>query len=126
MHRGALVDIEDDCWSFSVQEHEILRILIQWEDVPLELQQSNGVHRLRTSNGLQVATPEVVTKSEDDTVLTTYRWRALDPGDYIFCLKGQTDRYQPYVWSGLYAVESSGPTDSSEFSGKVVYEANYF
>ena len=126
VHRGALVDIEDDCWSFSVQEHEILRILIQWEDVPLELQQSNGVHRLRTSNGLQVATPEVVTKSEDDTVLTTYRWRALDPGDYIFCLKGQTDRYQPYVWSGLYAVESSGPTDSSEFSGKVVYEANYF
>ena len=126
VHRGALVDIEDDCWSFSVQEHEILRILIQWEDVPLELQQSNGVHRLRTSNGLQVATPEVVTKLEDDTVLTTYRWRALDPGDYIFCLKGQTDRYQPYVWSGLYAVESSGPTDSSEFSGKVVYEANYF
>ena len=126
VHRGALVDIEDDCWSFSVQEHEILRILIQWVDVPLELQQSNGVHRLRTSNGLQVATPEVVTKSEDDTVLTTYRWRALDPGDYIFCLKGQTDRYQPYVWSGLYAVESSGPTDSSEFSGKVVYEANYF
>ena len=126
VHRGALVGIEDDCWSFSVQEHEILRILIQWEDVPLELQQSNGVHRLRTSNGLQVATPEVVTKSEDDTVVTTYRWRALDPGDYIFCLKGQTDRYQPYVWSGLYAVESSGPTDSSEFSGKVVYEANYF
>lgn len=126
VHRGALVDIEDDCWSFNVQEHEILRILIQWEDVPLELQQSNGVHRLRTSNGLQVASPEVVTKSEDDTVLTTYRWRALDPGDYVFCLKGQTDRYQPYLWSGLYAVESSGPTDSSEFSGKVVYEANYF
>jgi len=92
----------------------------------LELQQSNGVHRLRTSNGLQVATPEVVTKSEDDLVLTTYRWRALDSGDYIFCLKGQTDRYQPYVWSGLYAVESSGPTDASEFNGKVVYEANYF
>lgn len=126
VHRGALVDIEDDCWSFNVQEHEILRILIQWETVPLELQQSNGVHRLRTSNGLQVATPEVVTKSEDDVVLTTYRWRALDPGDYVFCLKGQTDRYQPYVWSGLYAVESSGPTDSSEFTGKVVYEANFF
>ena len=77
MPRGALVDIEDDCWSFNVQEHEILRILIQWEDVPLELQQSNGVHRLRTSNGLQVASPEVVTKSEDDTVLTTYRWSCL-------------------------------------------------
>ena len=126
VHRGALVDMEDDCWSFNVQEHEILRILIQWENVPLELQQSNGVHRLRTSNGLQVATPEVVTKSEDDLVLTTYRWRALDPGDYVFCLKGQNDRYQPYVWSGLYAVESSGPTDASEFNGKVVYEANYF
>ena len=45
--------------------------------------------------------------------MTTYRWRALDSGDYIFCLKGQTDRYQPYVWSGLYAVESSGPTDAA-------------
>ena len=126
VHQGALVGIEDDCWSFNIQEHEILRILIQWEDVPLELQQSNGVHRLRTSNGMQVATPEVITKSEDDVVLTTYRLRALDPGDYVFCLKGQTDRYQPYVWSGLYAVESSGPTDASEFNGKVVYEANYF
>ena len=126
IHRGALVDVEDDCWSFNVQEHEILRILIQWESVPLELQQSNGVHRLRTSNGMQVATPEVVTQSEDDEILTTYRWRALDPGDYVFCLKGQIDRYQPYVWSGLYAVESSGPTDSSEFTGKVVYEANFF
>lgn len=126
VHRGALVGIEDDCWSFNVQDHEILRILIQWEDVPLELQQSNGVHRLRTSNGLQVATPEVITKSEDDAILTTYRWRALDAGDYVFCLNGQTDRYQPYVWSGLYAVESSGPTDASEFTGKVVYEANYF
>lgn len=104
VHRGALVGIEDDCWSFNVQDHEILRILIQWEDVPLELQQSNGVHRLRTSNGLQVATPEVITKSEDDAILTTYRWRALDAGDYVFCLNGQTDRYQPYVWSGLYAV----------------------
>jgi hypothetical protein len=126
VHRGALVGIEDDCWSFNVQDHEILRILIQWEDVPLELQQSNGVHRLRTSNGLQVATPEVITKSEDDAILTTYRWRALDAGDYVFCLNGQTDRYQPYVWSGLYAVESSGPTDASEFTGKVVYEPNYF
>ena len=126
VHRGALVGAEDDCWSFNVQDHEILRILIQWEDVPLELQQSNGIHRLRTSNGLQVATPEVITKSEDDVVLTTYRWRALDSGDYVFCLKGQMDRYQPYVWSGLYAVESSGPTDASEFNGKVVYETKYF
>ena len=39
-----------------------MRILIQWEDVPLELQQSNGIHRLRTSGGLQVAAPEVITK----------------------------------------------------------------
>ena len=41
-----------------------MRILIQWEDVPLELQRSNGVHRLRTAGGMQVAAPEIVTKAE--------------------------------------------------------------
>jgi len=126
VHYGALVDDDSDCWSFNVESNEIMRILIQWEDVPLELQQSNGVHRLRTAGGLQVAAPEIITKAEGDEILTNYRWRALDPGDYVFCLNGQTDRFQPYIWSGVYAVESSGPTDSSEFEGKVTYEAQFF
>ena len=126
VHYGALVGDDSDCWSFNVESNEIMRILIQWEDVPLELQQSNGVHRLRTAGGLQVAAPEVITKAEGDEILTNYRWRALDPGDYVFCLNGQTDRFQPYIWSGVYAVESSGPTDSSEFEGKVTYEAQFF
>jgi hypothetical protein len=126
VHYGALVGDDSDCWSFNVESNEIMRILIQWEDVPLELQQSNGIHRLRTAGGLQVAAPEVITKSEGDEILTNYRWRALDPGDYVFCLNGQTDRFQPYIWSGVYAVESSGPTDSSEFEGKVTYEAQFF
>ena len=108
VHYGALVGDDSDCWSFNVESNEIMRILIQWEDVPLELQQSNGVHRLRTAGGLQVAAPEVITKAEGDEILTNYRWRALDPGDYVFCLNGQTDRFQPYIWSGVYAVESSG------------------
>ena len=126
VHYGALVGDDSDCWSFNVESNEIMRILIQWEDVPLELQQSNGIHRLRTAGGLQVAAPEVITKAEGDEILTNYRWRALDPGDYVFCLNGQTDRFQPYIWSGVYAVESSGPTDSSEFEGKVTYEAQFF
>ena len=126
VHYGALVGDDTDCWSFNVESNEIMRILIQWEDVPLELQQSNGIHRLRTAGGLQVAAPEVITKAEGDEILTNYRWRALDPGDYVFCLNGQTDRFQPYIWSGVYAVESSGPTDSSEFEGKVTYEAQFF
>ncbi len=126
VHYGALVGDETDCWSFNVESNEIMRILIQWEDVPLELQQSNGVHRLRTAGGLQVAAPEVITKAEGDEILTNYRWRALDPGDYVFCLNGQSDRFQPYIWSGVYAVESSGPTDASEFEGKVTYEAQFF
>ena len=108
VHYGALVGDDSDCWSFNVESNEIMRILIQWEDVPLELQQSNGIHRLRTAGGLQVAAPEVITKAEGDEILTNYRWRALDPGDYVFCLNGQTDRFQPYIWSGVYAVESSG------------------
>jgi len=126
VHYGALVGDDSDCWSFNVESNEIMRILIQWEDVPLELQQSNGVHRLRTAGGLQVAAPEIITKAEGDEILTNYRWRALSPGDYVFCLNGQTDRFQPYIWSGVYAVESSGPTDSSEFEGKVTYEAQFF
>ena len=126
VHYGALVGDEEDCWSFNVESNEIIRILIQWEDVPLELQQSNGVHRLRTSGGLQVAAPDVITKAEGDEVLTNYRWRALNPGNYVFCLNGQTDRFQPYIWSGVYAVESSGPTDASEFEGKVEYQSQFF
>jgi len=126
VHYGALVGDDSDCWSFDVESNEIMRILIQWEDVPLELQQSNGVHRLRTAKGLQVAAPEVITKAEGDEILTNYRWRALDPGGYVFCLNGQADRFQPYIWSGVYAVESSGPTDASEFEGKVTYEAQFF
>jgi len=126
VHYGALVGDDSDCWSFTVETNEIMRILIQWEDVPLELQQSNGVHRLRTSGGLQIAAPEVITQSEDDEVTTSYRWRALAPGDYVFCLNGQTDRFQPYIWTGGYAVESSGPTDASQFEGKVEYQAQFF
>jgi hypothetical protein len=126
VHYGALVGDEADCWSFNVESNEIIRILIQWEDVPLELQQSNGVHRLRTSGGLQVAAPDVITKAEGDEILTNYRWRALNPGNYVFCLNGQSDRFQPYIWSGIYAVESSGPTDASEFEGKVEYQSQFF
>ncbi len=126
VHYGALVGDDSDCWSFNVESNEIMRILIQWEEVPLELQQSNGVHRLRTAGGLQVAAPEIVTIAEGDEVLTNYRWRALEPGDYVFCLNGQSDRFQPYIWSGVYAVESSGPTDASEFEGTVAYEAQFF
>ena len=81
---------------------------------------------MRTSGGLQVAAPDVITKAEGDEVLTNYRWRALNPGNYVFCLNGQTDRFQPYIWSGVYAVESSGPTDASEFEGKVEYQSQFF
>ena len=126
VHYGALVGDDSDCWSFNVQSNEIMRILIQWEDVPLELQQSNGVHRLRTAGGMQVAAPEIVTKAEGDQFTTNYRWRALDPGDYVFCLNGQADRFQPYIWSGVYAVESSGPTTASEFEGNVEYNSQFF
>ena len=51
---------------------------------------------------------------------------SLEPGDYVFCLNGQTDRFQPYIWSGGYAVESSGPTYPSQFEGKVEYQTQFF
>ena len=34
MHYGALVEDDRDCWTFEVENHELLRITFVWEEVP--------------------------------------------------------------------------------------------
>ena len=122
-HDGALVGGESDCFSFNIETHEALRVLITWDVVPLELQQQSAQPELRLSNGLLAPTPEVEVVADDDTTLTRYRWRALQEGEATLCLEGQNDRFQPYVWAGLLSFEGMGPVDPSGFTGEGLYPA---
>ena len=42
IHYGALVEDDWDCWTFDLDSHEILRITIEWEEVPSEIEQTHG------------------------------------------------------------------------------------
>lgn len=122
-HDGALVGGESDCFTFTIETHEALRVLITWDVVPLELQQQSAQPELRLSTGLMAPTPEVEVVADDDGTLTRYRWRALQEGDATLCLEGQHDRFQPYVWAGLLSFEGMGPVDPSGFTGEGLYPA---
>ncbi|MGB1462628.1 MAG: hypothetical protein ACPG8Q_03750, partial [Candidatus Poseidoniaceae archaeon] len=120
-HDGALVGSESDCFRFNIETHEVLRVLITWDAVPLELQQQSTQPELRLSTGLMAPTPEVEVVADDDGTLTRYRWRALQEGEATLCLEGQSDRFQPYVWAGLLSFEGMGPVDPSGFTGEGLY-----
>ena len=120
-HDGALVGSESDCFRFNIETHELLRVLITWDAVPLELQQQSTQPELRLSTGLMAPTPEVEVVADDDGTLTRYRWRALQAGEATLCLEGQSDRFQPYVWAGLLSFEGMGPVDPSGFTGEGLY-----
>jgi len=122
-HDGALVGGETDCFVFDIETHEVLRLLITWDAVPLELQQQSAQPELRLSTGLLAPTPETEVVADDDGTLTRYRWRALQEGEATLCLEGQNDRFQPYVWAGLLSFEGMGPVDPSGFTGEGLYPA---
>ena len=120
-HDGALVGGEADCFEFNIETHEVLRVLITWDPVPLELQQQSAQPELRLSTGLLAPSPQVEVVEDDDGTITRYRWRALQEGQATLCLEGQSDRFQPYVWAGLLSFEGMGPVDPSGFSGEGLY-----
>ena len=122
-HDGALVGGESDCFVFNIETHEVLRLLITWDAVPLELQQQSAQPELRLSSGLLAPTPEVEVVADDDGTITRYRWRALQEGEATLCLEGESDRFQPYVWAGLLSFEGMGPVDPSGFTGEGLYPA---
>lgn len=121
IHRGALVGADRDCWSFEVEEHEVLRLLVTWYQVPIELEQPHPVPDMINDLGRRAPQPEVITESDGDVTQVTYRWRALEPETYALCMFGSPDRFQAYAWSGVFGYESLGPTDPTGFTGRSLY-----
>lgn len=121
IHRGALVGADRDCWSFDVEEHEVLRLLVTWYDVPIELEQPHPVPDMINDLGRRAPAPEIITESDGETTQITYRWRALEPETYALCMFGSPDKFQPYAWSGVFGYEALGPTDPTGFTGRSLY-----
>ena len=121
IHRGALVGADHDCWSFEVETHEVLRLFVEWELVPIEVEQPHPVPDLITAAGRLSPAPEVVVDDDGESLTITYRWRALPTGDYTLCMHGSPEKIQPYVWSGAFGYESMGPTDPSGFGSASYY-----
>lgn len=121
IHRGALVGADRDCWSFDVEEHEVLRLLVTWYDVPIELEQPHPVPDMINDLGRRAPAPETITESDGETTQITYRWRALEPENYALCMFGSPDKFQAYAWSGVFGYEALGPTDPTGFTGRSLY-----
>jgi len=121
IHYGALLENDRDCWTFTIEQHELLNIYLEWESVPIEIQQSHGLPDLIQPSGRLSPAPDVVVKENDESTRTTYRWRALPLGEYIFCIGGTAGKFQPYLWTGQLAFEGMGPLSPNDFDGKAFY-----
>ena len=115
VHYGALVEDDWDCWSFDVENHEILTITIEWEEVPSEIEQNHGRPDLILPDNRLAPTPELETEVSNGVTKSTWVWRALPVGEYDFCIGGKLNSFQPYKWVGLIAFESLGPTSPDGF-----------
>jgi hypothetical protein len=121
VHRGALVGADHDCWAFEIESHEVLRLLVDWEVVPIEIEQPHPIPDLITAAGRLSPTPEVVVDDDGESLRITYRWRALPTGDYTLCMHGSPEKIQPYAWTGVFGYEGTGPTDPTEFTAASYY-----
>lgn len=121
VHRGALVGADHDCWAFEIESHEVLRLLVDWEVVPIEIEQPHPIPDLITAAGRLSPTPEVVVDDDGESLRITYRWRALSTGDYTLCMHGSPEKIQPYAWTGVFGYEGTGPTDPTEFTAASYY-----
>ncbi len=121
IHRGALVGADHDCWAFEVETHEVLRLMVEWELVPIEIEQPHPVPDLVTAAGRLSPSPDVVVDDDGESLKITYRWRALPTGDYTLCMHGSPDKIQSYSWSGVFGYEGLGPTDPSGFASASYY-----
>ena len=115
VHHGALVEDDWDCWSFDVQNHEIMTITIEWEEVPSEIEQNHGRPDLILPDNRLAPAPELETEVVNGVTKSTWKWRALPVGEYDFCIGGKLNSFQPYKWIGLIAFESLGPTSPEGF-----------
>ena len=124
-HKGALVEDDRDCWSFEIQEHEVMRATFFWEVVPAEIEQSHGQPDLILPDRRLAPTPELISTSSSEELRLTWQWRALPTGTHTLCIGGKLNAFQPYQWSGILAVEGIGPTDPSQFDGDASYPAGF-
>ena len=115
VHYGALVEDDWDCWSFDVENHEIMTITIEWEEVPSEIEQNHGRPDLILPDNRLAPAPELETEVVNGVTKSTWKWRALPVGEYDFCIGGKLNSFQPYKWIGLIAFESFGPTSPDGF-----------
>lgn len=122
-HEGALVENDKDCWAFEVEQHEVLGVLVRWEAVPIEVEQSHELPELFLPSSRQAPSPEVVVTEDETSTRITYRWRALPLGEYTLCFTGTAEKFQPYSWTGQLAFEGLGPLDPSGFTGVSYYPA---
>ena len=81
IHYGALVGNDRDCWTFEIETHEIVRIIFNWDSVPIELEQSQGRPDLVTPSGRMAPAPEISRSEDSGRITTTYQWRALPLGE---------------------------------------------
>ena len=114
-HYGALVEDDRDCWTFDVDDHELLRITFEWEIVPSEIEQSHGQPDLILPDRRMAPSPELETQIVNGETRLTWQWRALPAGEYDMCIGGRLNAFQPYQWAGIIAFEGLGPTSPEEF-----------
>ena len=115
VHYGALVEDDWDCWTFDVGNHEVLRITVEWEEVPSEIEQNHGRPDLIMPDNKMAPIPELETEVTNGNTKMTWQWRALPTGEYDFCIGGKLNAFQPYKWIGLIAFEGLGPTSPDDF-----------
>ena len=115
VHYGALIEDDWDCWTFDVDNHEILKITVEWEEVPAEIEQNHGRPDLILPDNRLAPAPELETEVVNGQTKMTWKWRALPVGEYDFCIGGKLNSFQPYKWVGLIAFEGLGPTSPDDF-----------
>jgi hypothetical protein len=123
VHYGALVENDRDCWEFDVEEHELLKVIIIWQPVPIEIEQSHGLPDLIAPNGRLSGQPEIIFEEDDEETRISYRWRALPVGQYNLCFGGKAGAFQSYSWAGLLGFEGMGPIDPDGFESESYFPA---
>ena len=123
VHYGALVENDRDCWEFDIEEHELLKVIIIWEPVPIEIEQSHGLPDLIAPNGRLSGQPEIIFAEDDEETRISYRWRALPIGQYNLCFGGKAGAFQSYSWAGLLGFEGMGPIDPDGFESESYFPA---
>ncbi len=123
IHYGALVQNDMDCWRFEVETNEIMRLYIDWIEVPFEVEQPHSVPLVFDSIGKELPYPEIVSEFDEGKLRIVYRWRAVPIDVYTACFSGVNDKFQQYEWGGSFGFESLGPVNPDGFQPFSYYPA---